>query len=229
LILVARSEERLRELAQALSMEHGVHIQVITADLALPNSAAAVYAETEGLGVEVDLLINNAGFAKAGSFAELPFDVQAQMVRLNVNTLMELTHLYLAGMRQRGRGGIINLSSTASFQPVPSMAVYGATKAFVLSFSEAVAEEVAADGVTVMALCPGATATDFWAAAGLWADRLHSMTAADEVVAEALSAFKRRKYSYVPGFRNRLLALGARLGPRRMVLRAAASRLGSRP
>jgi short-subunit dehydrogenase len=222
LILVARREDKLNALAGKLAARHGLQTHTIVADLSQPAAAAALFAETERRGLAVDLLINNAGFAQVGKFTEIPFDVQASMIRLNVNTLAELTRLYLPAMRQRQRGGVINVASNAAFQPVPYMAVYAASKAFVLSFSEAVAEEVAADGVTVLALCPGATATGFWTVAGIWGDRLHTMQTADEVVAVALRAFERHKSSVVVGLQNSLVAFASsRLGPRRLVARIA--------
>ena len=218
LVLVARSEDKLNALAHDLAAQHSVRAHVIAADLARHDSAAALYAETERLGLAVDLLVNNAGFARAGEFSELPFDVQADMVRLNVNTLTELTRLYLPAMRERRRGGIINVASNAAFQPVPYIAVYGATKAYVLSFSEAIAEEVAADGVTVMALCPGATATDFHDTAGVWAQQSSSMPTANEVVAAGLRAFERRRRSFLHGATNQLTAIASRFLPRRLVV-----------
>jgi short-subunit dehydrogenase len=222
LVLVARSQDRLEALADELSAAHGVAAHVVVADLAEPHAAEAVFAATERLGLEVDLLVNNAGFSKAGPFAELPLDVQAEMVRLNVNTVVGLTRLYLPGMRQRKRGGVINVSSTAGFQPVPHMAVYGATKAFVLSFSEAVAAEVAGDGVRVMALCPGATGTEFWSTAGLWQERMAQMSTPDEVVAAGLRAFARGRWSFVPGFVNQVAALfSGRVLPGWLVARLA--------
>ena len=228
LILVARREDRLKALAADLAAKHGVQTHVIAADLSQPSAAASLFAETERRGLVVDLLINNAGFAKVGDFAKLPCDVQADMIRLNVNTLAELTRLYLPGMCQRRRGGVINVASNAAFQPVPYMAVYAATKAFVLSFSEAVAEEVAADGVTVLALCPGATATDFWTIAGAWEDRRDAMQTAEEVVTVALRALERHKASVVVGFQNRLVAfVSSRLGPRRLVARIAGRMLSA--
>jgi short-subunit dehydrogenase len=226
LIVVARSEDKLRSLAQELAARHSVQVQVIAADLARHDSAAALHAETERLGLAVDLLINNAGFAKGGEFSELPFDVQADMVRLNVNTLVELTRLYLPSMRERRRGGVINVASTAAFQPVPFMAVYGATKAFVLSFSEAVGEEVAGDGVTVMALCPGATATGFQETAGVWEGQRTSMATPDGVVAEGLLAFEHRRRSFVQGAVNKLMTIATRLGPRRLILHMTARVVG---
>ena len=216
-ILVARREERLHALADELAEGHGLQAPVLVADLSRPGSAASLFAETERLGLAVDLLVNNAGFGKGGEFTDLPLEVQADMVRLNVQTLMELTWLYLPAMRQRSRGGVINVASTAAWQPVPDLAVYAASKAFVLHFSEAVAEEVAADGVTVMALCPGATATEFWSTVGLWEDVLDSMATPDEVVAQALTAFARRRRVFVHGARNKVVTWGARIGPRRLV------------
>ena len=222
LVLVARREDKLNTLARELESLHAVQTRVIPADLARPDSASDLYAETQRLGLVIDLLINNAGFARAGDFSELPFDVQADMVRLNVNTLTELTRLYLPSMRQRRRGGVINVASNAAFQPVPYIAVYGATKAYVLSFSEAIAEEVAVDGVTVMALCPGATATDFHETAGVWVQELSSMPTPDEVVAAGLRAFDRRRRTFLHGATNQLTAIASRLLPRRLVVRLTA-------
>ena len=222
LVLVARSGDKLKSLAEELASQYSVRVVALAADLSRPGSATALHAETERLGLAVDLLVNNAGFAKAGAFGELPFDVQADMVRLNVLTLTELARLYLPAMRERRRGGIINIASTAAFQPVPYMSVYGATKAFVLSFSEALGEEVARDGVTVMALCPGATATGFQERAGVWEGQHDSMVSPDKVVAEGLRAFERRRRYFIQGGLNKLASLAARLGPRRLVLRMAA-------
>jgi short-subunit dehydrogenase len=227
LILVARTRDKLETLAEEMRVKHGVQVHVIASDLGRPNAARPIFDETERLGLEVDLLINNAGYGKGGPFTELSFEVQANMVRLNVNTLVELTHLYLPAMRRRRRGGVINLGSTASFQPVPYMAVYGATKAFVLSFSEALAQEVRADGVTVMALCPGATATGFQATAGVWEEQRNSMPGPDEVVAQALQAFERRRGYFVHGGVNKVTAIVARIAPRRFVLPVAARMVSS--
>jgi short-subunit dehydrogenase len=228
LVLVARSEDKLNALARDLASQHSVQVHVLVADLARHDSAAGIYAETQRLRLAVDLLVNNAGFARAGEFSELPFDIQADMVRLNVNTLTELTRLYLPSMRERGLGGVINVASNAAFQPVPYIAVYGATKAYVLSFSEAVAEEVAADGVTVMALCPGATATAFHDMAGVWVQQQSSMSKPDEVVAEGLRAFERRRRSFLHGATNQLASIAARFLPRRLVVYLTARVISAR-
>ena len=229
LVLVSRSEDQLRSLGEELSSRHGVQAHAIAADLARPASAASLYRQVEALGVQVDFLVNNAGYSKAGEFTSLGLDAQADMVRLNVNTLMELTRLYLPAMRQRRCGGVINIASNAAFQPVPGMAVYAATKAFVLSFSEAVAEEVASDGVRVMALCPGATDTDFWNVAGVWEERRTSMPSPDEVVAAGLRAFEQGRSFFVPGFLNRVVAFfSRRVLPRGLVVRLASQWFAAR-
>ena len=229
LVLVARSEGTLRTLAQELEERHDVRAHVIVADLAVPGAAAQLHEAVTALDLDIDLLVNNAGYGKAGPFAELSFDVQSRMVHLNVNAVMELARLFLPAMIARGCGGIINLGSTASFQPVTFMAVYGATKAFVLSFSEALAQEVARHGVHVMALCPGGTATGFQETAGVWQDQRSTMPSPGEVVEAALDAFDRGKRAYIPGFQNKLVAfLASRLLPRRWVTRGAESWIGGR-
>jgi hypothetical protein len=139
------------------------------------------------------------------------------MVRLNAGAPLELARLYLPGMRARGYGGIINVASTAAFQPVPYMAAYGATKAFVLSFSAALAEEVAGDGVHVMVLCPGATATDFWSLAGASNPTLRWMVTADQLVRDALSAYGRGRRIFVHGGLNKLMAVFVRFLPIRFI------------
>lgn len=225
LVLVARSEPELRALAEDLSFRHGIQAHVIAADLARPSAAAAIFAETERLGLEVDLLVNNAGFARVGAFAEVPLDVWTRMVCLNVSTLMELAHLYLPAMRQRKRGGIINVASNAAFQPVPYMSVYAATKAFVLHFSEGLAQEVKLDGVRILALCPGATATNFWSVAGALEGQTRIMTSPDRVVTVALRALEQGRTFVVPGLGYKWLAFASsRLAPRWLVA-AIAGRL----
>ena len=227
LILVARSEDKLNALAQELAERHQIETHVIVADLARPDAARSLHAETENLGLPVDLLINNAGYGKLGPFAELGFDVQADMVRLNTNTLVELTRLYLPAIQQRQKGGVINVASTAAFQPTAQMAVYAATKVFVLNFSVALAEEVASDGVTVMALCPGWTETGFQAVAGTSGGVGPQAQSAQQVVTEALRAFDRGKAVHVPGILNKFLAfLTSRLLPRRLVAQLSGKFLG---
>ena len=168
LVLVARSQDKLNQLADELRAQyHDIQITVIAQDLATPHAAQSVFAQTEQLGIQVDILINNAGFGGHGRFFERELAKEQQMIQLNITTLTELTHLYLQGMVARRSGKILNVSSTASFMPGPLQAVYYATKAYVTSFSQAVAEEVREFGISITALCPGAVATDFVAAGDL--------------------------------------------------------------
>lgn len=168
LVLVARSQDKLNLLADELRAQYnGIRITVITQDLAMPQAAQSVFAQTEQLGIQVDILMNNAGFGGHGRFFERELAKEQQMIQLNIAALTELSHLYLQGMVARRGGKILNVSSTASFMPGPLQAVYYATKAYVTSFSQAVAEEVREFGVTVTALCPGAVATDFVATGDL--------------------------------------------------------------
>src|ERR1043165_596969 len=169
LVLVARSEGKLHELARDL----GVKTTVIAADLSKPNAAADVVAQLGA--IEIDALVNNAGVGLAGAFADNDLQTELDMIQLNVVALTQLTKLLLPPMLQRGRGRILNVASTASFQPGPLMAVYYATKAYVLSFSEAIAEELRKTPVTVTALCPGPTATGFVAAANVSETRLFTL------------------------------------------------------
>src|ERR1700694_685167 len=166
LILVARREDRLKKLAAELKAKHNCDCVVIAADLAVSGGAAALFAETERRNLMVDLLINNAGFGKYGPFESQPLETYDQMVQLNITSLVDLTYLYLRGMRARKNGGILNVASVAGFPPVPNFAVYGATKAFVVSFSQALAVEAARDNVHVSVLCPGSTLSEFQEVAG---------------------------------------------------------------
>ena len=162
LALAARRRERM----EALAGELGGEAHVFAIDLAEPEAAVSLLNEIEAEGLQVDVLINNAGFGGGGRFAEISFERQRDMVRLNVGTLTELARLVLPGMLERGRGAILNVASTAAFQPGPNMAVYYASKAYVLSFTEALHEELKGKGVRVSALCPGPTDTEFFEAAG---------------------------------------------------------------
>lgn len=167
LVLVARSEDKLKQLAQELASQHDVTVNVIAYDLSVAGAAKVIFEETERLGIQIDTLINNAGFGGHGLFHEQDIANHQKMVQVNIGSLTELTHFYLKGMVARRAGRILNISSTASFMPGPLQAVYYATKAYVTSFTQAIAEEVADYGVTVTALCPGAVATGFVEAGNL--------------------------------------------------------------
>lgn len=161
MVLVARSADKLNALKQELESTFKVSVMVISADLSVAGSAAEVFAQTEAAGLRIDVLINNAGFGGHGKFHERELAEEEAMMQLNMATLTSLTHLYLKGMVTRGQGKVLNVASTAAFLPGPLQAVYYATKAYVLSFSQAIAEELSGTGVTVTALCPGAVKTGF--------------------------------------------------------------------
>lgn len=167
LVLVARSEAKLIALKKELEAEFDVKVDVITSDLSKPNAAQLLFEQTEALGLQIDTLINNAGFGGHGKFHERSLADEQSMMQVNMVTLTNLTHLYLKGMVERNKGRILNVSSTASFMPGPLQAVYYATKSYVTSFSQALAEEVKENNVTVTALCPGTVATGFVAAGNL--------------------------------------------------------------
>ena len=223
LVLVARRREALEELARELAVKHGVAVRVIAKDLAVPDSAAEISGELQAERI-VDILVNNAGLGLHGRFWETDLDRQIETIRVNVEALTALTGRFLPGMVARGRGRIVNLASTAAFQPGPYMAVYYATKAYVLSFSEALAQELSDTEVSVTALCPGPTVTEFQAAAGLEDTFLFKgpmrMDAA-KVARLGWAAAKRGKRVVIPGLANKLLKETVRFSPRRLVLAVA--------
>jgi short-subunit dehydrogenase len=222
LVLVARRRDRLEALAAELGSCH-----VIAADLASPDSAAKLLAEVAALGLEIDTLINNAGFGAAGTFVEAPPERLLEMIDLNVRSLTELCRLVLPGMLERRRGAILNVASTAAFQAGPYSAVYYATKAYVLSFSEALYEESKGKGVHVTALCPGPTATEFFEVAGSPDGRLAKMaTDPKAVVAAGLAGLARNKPIVVAGLMNKVGAFSTRLMPRSAMRRIVASLKG---
>ena len=228
LVLTARSENRLHDLAARLRAENpGIDVEVIAADLAQPGSAAALTAEVAARGVEVDVLINNAGFGSHNPVAEEDPDNVAREIQLNCSSLVELTVRLLPAMLTRDRGGVLNVASTAAFQPLASMAVYGASKAFVLSFTEALWAETRTTGVRVMALCPGATETGFFDAAGK-EFLTQGRQSADHVAEFGLRAFfNGRAPSVIPGVANKLGTTGYRFVPRAMLARFAGARVRS--
>lgn len=224
LLLVARREERLAALSTELR-QGGVAVEVIAADLAAPDGAEKLMTEAGKRGLTVDALINNAGFGARGAFAELDLARQREMIALNCTALMELCHRVLPGMIERKSGGILNVASTASFQPGPWMAVYYATKAFVLSFSEALHEEVKPHGIRVAALCPGATRTEFADVAGMADSELFQRFAApmEGVVRDGLAALDNNQAVKVSGVLNLMMAESIRLAPRAFARKLAGS------
>jgi hypothetical protein len=220
LLLVARSEDKLIALCNELGLNHNVRAQYFVLDLSAADAPARLLAETRERNLEIDLLINNAGFGSMGEFGELDLSRELNMIDLNVRSLVALTHLFLQPMRERQGGSIINVASTASFQPVPFMATYAATKAFVLSFSEALWEENRPYGIKVMALCPGVTDTGFFEASRMKQPPARASQTSAQVVDVALRALKRGKSSVISGWPNRITVETERLVPRALILRA---------
>lgn len=224
-ILVARSVDRLEQLATTLR-EHKVTVHVVAEDLAKAGAADRVWAQVAALGLEVEFLVNNAGFGSAGAFLDLPLASEVEMIDLNCATLVQLCHRFGSAMRARRSGRILNIASTAGFQPGPYMATYYATKAFVVSFSEALAFELQNHGVTVTCHCPGATATEFAGRAGNDKSRLFQrpgVAKADAVAAHAYQAMMQGKVLAVFGLLNWLTVQLVRLSPRAVVRRITAS------
>ena len=216
-ILSARSEDKLNALAKEVSDTHGVEAEVIVADLSVAGESQKVYDAVKRNGWDVDYLVNNAGFGVYGLFAETVWQDEADMLEVNVVALSHLTKLFLPDLISKGRGCIMNVASTASFQPGPLMAAYFATKAYVLSFSYAIANELKGTGVTVTALCPGATATGFQSAAGASGSRLfekRTLPTGADVAKYGYKAMKRGKRVAVHGLINRILAQSNRFAPR---------------
>ncbi len=222
LVLVARSKDKLDALASEFRVRHGILVEPMESDLSLPGAAGHLNERLRLRGLNIDLLVNNAGFGARGRFWELSPERQMAMLRLNIDALVELTHLLLPPMLRERRGAIINVSSTAGFQPIPYTAVYGATKAFVTSFSMALAEELRPCGVTVVTLCPGGTDTNFLKASQYGTRSIPGgLQPASEVVAEALRALDHGGL-VVPRLMNKAGVFAQRFVPRSWVVKTAA-------
>ncbi len=208
-VLTARRRDRLRELATELSDAHGVKTAVVVADLASEGGARSLYDVVRLQGLQVDALVNNAGFGWSGSFADADLDRQLEMIQVNVSALVELTGLFLPAMRQRRQGWIMNVASTAAFQPGPLMSVYFASKAFVLHFSEALGEELRNSGISVNAFCPGPTLTEFRAVSNRRDDLPVEAGVPDAatVAAAGYAALWQGLRVFIPGLKNRLMAM----------------------
>ncbi|MBD0372192.1 MAG: SDR family oxidoreductase [Pyrinomonadaceae bacterium] len=227
-LLVARSEERLATICNELGREHGVQAQYVAMDLTTEGAGARLFEESAKRGLEVETLINNAGFGSMGDFVKLDLETELKMIDLNIKALVDLTYRFLPPMRERRRGAIINVASTAGFQPVPFMTTYAATKAFVLSFSIGLWEENRPFGVLVMALCPGVTETNFFEAGHIDKPPMRTSQTPDEVVETALRGLKRGKSHIISGWSNYLLTESERLVPRRLIARVVGSALRPR-
>lgn len=224
LVLVARREPRLQELAEQLRAAHGVQARVHACDLADPAAPEALASELARAGVDIEFLVNNAGFGSTGAFTELDRRGELGQIDLNVRALVHLTHLLLPPMVARGSGRVLNIGSTAGFQPGPYMATYYATKAFVNHFSEGLAHELAGTGVSVTVHCPGPTATEFGAIAGNEKNALFTrgvVASSEEVARHAYRAMHAGRRMAVHGFANKIGTSGARILPRGLLARIA--------
>src|SRR5208282_2051074 len=221
LVLVARREEKLREVAERAKQAGAAKATIIAADLSRADAAAEIHRRLAAENIAVDYLVNNAGFGTHGGFVRAPLDREIEEINLNVSALVALTRLFLPAMVEKRRGIVVNVASTAAFQPVPWMATYAATKAFVLSFSEALAGELAGTGVTVMALCPGPTRTEFQQVASVEDSGVPSFAYMDAatVVGQAIDAARRGKAIKINGVVNLIMAESSRFAPRALVRR----------
>jgi uncharacterized protein len=219
LVLVARNGPRLAQVSDEVQRQFGITVKTFALDLTEPTAPQALFAQIQSAGIAVDVLVNNAGYGRYGEFTDVPLEESLGQIQLNVTALVELTKLFLGPMLARRSGKIMNVASTAGFQPGPLMAVYYATKAYVISFSEALANELADRGITVTCLCPGATETGFAGRAGNDATRLFKNLRPMEAKAVARAGYQallKGKTLVIPGFRNWLVAESIRVSPRKL-------------
>ncbi|WP_407944316.1 SDR family NAD(P)-dependent oxidoreductase [Paenibacillus durus] len=228
LVLVARSKSKLEELASELRKRYGIKAEVIPLDLAKEGAPSELYQQCRLLKVEIELLVNNAGFATHGLFEQVSGERQHEEVMLNVTAVVDMTHLFLPDMLRKSSGAVINVASTAGFQPLPYMAVYGATKAFVLSFTQALYWENRDRGVKFFALCPGSTDTSFFNVVGAEEASVGKKDTPERVVEIALRALKEGKLYVVPGMQNYMGAQLSRFITRKQGLRLVGNMLRPR-
>ncbi|MBO3460705.1 SDR family oxidoreductase [Aetokthonos hydrillicola Thurmond2011] len=222
LVLVSRSEEKLNQLAQQLQAQYKIQVDAIVKDLTEPSATQVVYDTVQAKGLRIDLLINNAGFGDYGDFAERDGERQLKIIQLNIIALVDLTHKFLPEMRQRRSGGIINLSSLSGFQPIPYLSVYAASKAFILSFSQALWAENRDYGVRVLVVCPGPVDTNFFAEAQIpvaLAGKTNKISTSKEVARASLKALERGDSTVVIGdFNTHAITKLSPLVPRKILL-----------
>jgi len=222
LVLTARRRERLEELSSQLRSAHSIKAEVLATDLARPKTPGEILAFTQAKNLEIELLINNAGFGSYGPLHESDLARQLEMIQVNCSAVVHLTRLYLPGMVARGHGDILIVASVAAFQAVPYISTYAATKAFDLLFAEGIAEEARRHGVHVCALCPGSTTTEFREVAGQPEHTFRGAETAEKVARVGLRALAEGKSSVISGLKNKLSVEGQRLAPRSLVTRVAA-------
>jgi short-subunit dehydrogenase len=224
LVLVARSKEKLAALAEELQKEYGIYVKVITADLSDMEEVQMVYDTCKANDIQIEYLVNNAGFGNFGFFAETPWTTTAQMIDLNIKSLTMFCRLFIPDMVKRKSGKVLNVASTAAFQPGPTMAVYFASKSYVLFLSEALYNELEGTGVSITCLCPGATESGFQKVASMENSNLFKnkkVPTSAEVAAFGYKAMMKNKMTVIHGFLNYILANSVRFAPRKMVLAIA--------
>ncbi|MEH2071162.1 MAG: SDR family oxidoreductase [Nostoc sp.] len=228
LVLVARSEDKLNQLAKELKEQYKIQVDIIVKDLTEPNAATAIFDITKAKGLTIDLLINNAGFGSYGDFAESEGERQVKIVQLNILALVDLTHKFLPLMRQRSSGSIINVSSITGFQPIPYVSVYAASKAFIISFSEALWAENHQHGVRILVTCPGPIETNFFTEANFppaLAGSTEKVYSSEEVVRASLKALDEGQPTVIIGdTTTQIRSILARLVPRKILLNILAKR-----
>lgn len=218
-LLVARTESKLTTLCNELGRASDVNAQFVAMDLMAMDAPERLFEETKRRGLDVEMLINNAGFGSMGDFVKLDLERELEMIDLNIKALVALTHFFLGPMRERGSGSIINVASTAGFQPVPYMTTYAATKAFVLSFTDALWEENRAFGIKIMALCPGVTETNFFIASKMDPLPMRLSQKPEDVIETALKGLRRGRGHIISGWSNYFMTESERLVPRSLVTR----------
>ncbi|HID38815.1 MAG TPA: SDR family oxidoreductase [Calditrichaeota bacterium] len=223
LVLVARSQKKLEKLAGNLERDYGIKTTVITQDLSVADGPQKIHDVLQKQGIEIDVLVNNAGFGNYGMFTETDWKTEAAMIQLNITSLTHLTKLFLPSMLKKGRGKIMNIASTAAFFPGPFMSVYYASKAYVLSFSQALSKELAGSGITVSVLCPGATKTEFSKVANMENARLFDSNliifmSAKEVAVQGYKGLMKNKSLVITGLANKLMIQSVRFIPRNLML-----------
>lgn len=226
LVLTARRTDRLAELASELSSRHGIKAEAFAADLSQPGAPREILAFTTGKGIDVELLVNNAGFGAFGYIQDIPEARLTEMIQVNCAAVVHLTRLYIPAMVDRRHGDILIVASTAAFQPVPFISAYAATKAFDLIFAEGIAEEVRKFGVRVCALCPGSTNTEFQQVAQQPDRAFRAAETAEKVARVGLDGLARGKTSVISGGKNRAMVVAERLAPRRFIAKMAAKVMG---
>jgi uncharacterized protein len=222
LVLTARRDDRLQKLATELAAQHKVQVEVLTADLIRPEAPEEIHAFTTRKAIEIELLVNNAGFGAFGYAHEIPAETVLEMIQVNCSAVAHLTRIYLPAMVERRHGDILIVASTAAYQPVPFNSAYAATKAFDLIFAEGIAEEVRPFGVRVCALCPGPTSTEFAEVAKQPARLFRVAETAEKVARVGLAALAKGKSRVISGAMNRLMMESQRVAPRRLVVKMAA-------